>query len=275
MANEEQRKAWDGPEGDIWTENESFYSQGARFLTPHLFAAAEIGPGERVLDVGCGTGETTRLAARAGKEALGVDLSWRMLARARERATAEALTNVLFEQADAQTHTFEQGAFDVVISRFGAMFFDDPVAAFTNIARALTPGAGVAMLCWRSPAENEWVSELLRAVTGLAEVPSPPPGAPGPFAFADAGYVRGILRDAGSVDITLDPVEEPMFIGSDANEAFESLMRLSVVAGATRDMDDAGRRAVSERVRALAGDHETSDGVLLGSAAWMVRARAR
>ena len=275
MANEEQRKAWDGPEGDTWTENESFYTTGARSLTPHLFAAAEIGPGERVLDVGCGTGETTRLAARAGKEALGVDLSSRMLARAREHAAAEGLTNVRFEQADVQTHPFEPSAFDIVISRYGCMFFDDPVAAFTNIARGLTPGGGLAMLCWRAPAENEWVSEIVRAVTGPTEIPSPPPGTPGPFAFADGSFVAGVLRDAGYVDVSVEPLDETMVMGADARSAFDSFMRLSVVQGATKDLDDGARDAVAARLRAVTEEYETADGVLFGSGSWIVRARAR
>ena len=159
IANADQIAAWDGEEGDRWTEHEERYEASARRHSRRLLEAAQILTSDRVLDVGCGCGGTTRDAARiAGSgTALGVDLSRRMLDQARERSRAEGLTNVRFEQGDAQVYTFDANAFDVAISRFGVMFFDDPVAAFRNVGRALRPGGRVAFLVWQELRKNEWV----------------------------------------------------------------------------------------------------------------------
>jgi len=272
--NADMTKAWDGVEGDNWTENEAFFSAGPRYITPHLFAGAAIAPGERVLDIGCGFGDTTRLAARAAVrgEALGVDLSTRMLERARERARAEGLANARFERGDAQVHPFEPGTFDIAISRLGVMFFDDPVAAFTNIARALKSGGRIAMLAWREIDRNEWVSALRETLAAGRDLPLPPPNAPGPFAFADPDRVRSILGSAGFTDVALDPVEESLYMGPDAATTFDSVKRVGVVIGLLESLDEAQRTEPLKLLRAMIEAHETTDGVLMGSSAWLIRA---
>jgi ubiquinone/menaquinone biosynthesis C-methylase UbiE len=158
IVNVDQASGWDGPEGDFWTQYEERFNGTMRPHFDRMRAMAAVSAGERVLDIGCGCGESTREAARAAQpgHALGVDLSVAMLKRARDRSQAEGLVNVRFEQADAQAHRFEQGAFDVVISRFGSMFFSDPVAAFRNIRRALRPGGRLVLLVWRELKHNEW-----------------------------------------------------------------------------------------------------------------------
>jgi ubiquinone/menaquinone biosynthesis C-methylase UbiE len=154
--NLDQARAWDGDEGDHWTVQEQRYNAASRRFDPYLFTAASLASGERVLDIGCGCGVSTRQAARMTETGavLGVDLSRRMIQRARERAREEGLDNVTFEQADAQTHRFQHDAYDVVISRFGSMFFADPVTAFRNVHPALSTGGRLALLTWQPLERN-------------------------------------------------------------------------------------------------------------------------
>jgi SAM-dependent methyltransferase len=272
--NAEMIKGWDGPEGDFWTENEAFYATSSRRHTPYLFSGASIANDDRVLDVGCGTGVTTREAARTAKagSVLGVDLSTRMLERAREHARTEGLDNVRFERGDVQIYPFEPASFTVAISRFGVMFFDDPVGAFTNIGRAIAPGGRLAFLCWRELARNEWVTATREALAAGRTLPEPPPNAPSPFALADADRVRGILAEAGFVDTAVDHVDEPLFFGPDAASTFDVLKRTGAVIGLLGDLDDRARAEALEKMRQTVADHETPEGVLFESSAWLVRA---
>jgi SAM-dependent methyltransferase len=273
-ANAEQTRAWNGPDGDNWTANENWYNAAARYLTPSLFAAAAIAPTEHVVDIGCGTGETTRLAAREARagSAFGIDLSEQMIERARQRAAEEGLRNVRFEQGDAQIYPFERERFDLAISRYGSMFFDDPVKAFANVAAGIRPGGRVALLCWRELARNEWVREMRAALAAGRSLPEPPPHAPSAFAFADPDRVRGILSAAGFEEISLDPVDEPMYFGPDAARAFEGASKLGTVKGLLTDLDKESRRRALDGLEDLLRAHETPEGVLLGSSAWLVRA---
>ena len=182
VTNVEMARAWDGEEGARWAEHaERYEATGPRFWE-RLVATGLIAAADAVLDVGCGTGRATRDAARLASSgsALGVDLSARMLERARERAAAQGVTNVQFLQADAQVHPFQAGAFDVAISNFGAMFFADPVAAFANVEEALRAGGRLGLLVWRELGRNEWVTAVRAAIAMGRQLPEPPPGAPGP-----------------------------------------------------------------------------------------------
>ena len=274
IANADQARAWDGPDGDSWTDHEEAYNAAVRSLTPVLLEAAAIGPRANVLDIGCGCGETTRLAARDAVEgsAFGLDLSSRMIERARERAAVDGLTNARFERGDAQVYAFEPAVFGVAISRFGSMFFDDPVGAFGNIRRALRPSATVVMLCWRELRRNEWVSALRDALAAGRVLPEPPAAAPSPFAFADPDRARAVLRGAGFTGITLDPIEAPLYLGADSVDATTTIMRLGVVQGLLKDLDERARSEALDVLRTVISDHETNDGVLFGSSAWLVRA---
>ncbi|MDQ3702555.1 MAG: class I SAM-dependent methyltransferase, partial [Chloroflexota bacterium] len=164
--NAEEAEAWDGEDGDQWTEHEERYNAFVRPYGRRLLDAARIGPGDRLLDIGCGCGESTRDAARMAVSgvALGVDLSARMIGRAQERARTEGLTNARFQQADAQVYPFQAQAFDFALSRFGAMFFGDQVAAFRNIGRALQPSGRLALLGWQELSKNEWLRALRDAL---------------------------------------------------------------------------------------------------------------
>src|SRR5688500_3312889 len=194
--------------------------------------AAAIAAGERVLDIGCGNGLTSRDAARAagpGGEVVGVDLSGSMLGRAEQLAKDEGLGNIRFEQGDAQVYRFEQEAFDVVMSRFGVMFFEDPVAAFTNIAAAVRSGGRLAMLVWQSPSANEWVSSLVGPLAMGRDLPAPPPGAPGPFSLAETEHVRGILNGAGFRDVAFASSEQSFNVGTETDDAYRFVSGLPPV----------------------------------------------
>lgn len=274
IVNVEQAAAWDGEEGDRWTEHEDRYDASARPLGRRMLDAARISGAERVLDIGCGCGGTTRDAARLATQGivLGVDLSRRMLDRARERSRAEGLTNVRFEQADAQVHPFDAGTFDVAISRFGVMFFSDPVVAFSNVGRALRPGGRVAFLVWRELRRNEWVSALREALAAGRVLPEPPPGAPGPFSLADERRVQQVLGDAGFGRIALDTIDEPFTMGRDADDAFGFVRTLGITKGMLAELDEAARVDALAAARMTLETHDTGQGVLFDSSAWLITA---
>ena len=276
IANTDQAAHWDGPEGEYWAARQDRFDASIRPHHLELMARAAIKPGERILDVGCGNGVTSRDAARAcapGGEVLAVDLSGPMLARAVQTAKDEGLGNIRFEQADAQIHRFEPGAFDVVMSRFGVMFFADPVAAFTNIASAVRPGGRLAMLVWASIADNEWFTALREALAVGRELPLPPPGVPSPFGLADQGFASGVLTTAGFTDVAFAASEKPFNVGADAESAYQFTAGLGVVQLMLADLDDAARAQAHDNVRAMIEAHLTTDGVVFASAAWVMTAR--
>jgi SAM-dependent methyltransferase len=275
IANVDQAESWDGNEGAHWSKHADAYDAGLRVHLDLLRGAAAIAPNEAVLDIGCGNGTSTLVAARDASpgRAVGVDLSSAMLARARATAEAQGLANVSFVQADAQVHRFEPDAFDVAISRFGVMFFVDPVAAFTNIARALKPGGRISWIIWRSLPENELFFEVRRAISLGRDFPEPAAGVPNPFALADTDFTRRTLAASGFVDTGFEPCDAPYFAGADADAAYAYLSGLGFTRFATADLDDADRARAFDALRATVEAHETTDGVVFGSACWLVSAR--
>src|SRR5437764_8559954 len=209
-SNTEQAKAWDGDEGQYWATHAERFDRSIAAYHDAFIDAAAIGPHDRVLDIGCGTGQTTRDAARAATagSALGVDLSSKMIDLARQLAAREGVANATFEQADAQIHPFAADSFDAAISRTGAMFFGDPVAAFTNIGRALRPGGRLTLLTWQPLAANEWIREISAALAAGRDLPAPPQDAPGPFSLSDPDRVRAILGTAGFTGVELQARSE-------------------------------------------------------------------
>jgi len=276
IANVDQARSWDGDDGDHWTEHEAAYNAATARHTTHLWRGAAIGADDRVLDVGCGTGETTRDAARLAHRgnALGVDLSARQLDRARERAREEGLANVRFEQADAQVHPFVAASFDVVISRTGTMFFADPVAAFANIAGAARADARLAMVTWQSLERNPWIVETREALSLGRPLPPEGPG-PGPFSLSDPAVVRDVLARAGWTRIDLAPIDEPMYFGEHADAAFALLRDIGLVRGLSMALafSDSEKQQALDRLHAMLRRHETGDGVLIESHAWLTTAR--
>lgn len=277
VVNTEQIAAWDGHEGDVWTEQADRYDRANGYYRQRFLDAGLIGADDAVLDIGCGTGRQARDVARLASNGsvLGIDLSTRMLELARQRAADERLTNATFVHGDAQVFRFDAQAFDVAMSSFGAMFFNDPVAAFTNIGGALRPGATLALLAWRSLQENEWLLSVRAALAMGRELPVPPPDAPSPFALAEPARVRTILSAAGFEAIELAPLEEPMDVGADASDALAFATRMGIVEGLINGLDADARATAMSQLAELVQTHETSNGVLLDSAAWLITARKR
>lgn len=271
-SNAAQLGAWDGDEGAFWASHPDYFDRSVARHHERLLAAAAIGADEHVLDIGCGTGQTTRDAARAATSgaAFGVDLSSAMLAVARERAESQGIANVRFEQADAQVYPFRPAAFDVAISRTGAMFFGDPRAAFTNIGRALRADGRLVLLTWQGLAGNEWLREFSTALAAGRERPAPPADAPGPLALSEPDRVRAILGVAFD-EIDLEAVAAPMWFGADADEAHTVISMLLGWMLEGLDADDRGHALDDLRSTIVA--HETAEGVLYDSAAWVIRAR--
>lgn len=267
-SNEMTAQSWDGPTGDFWVEHADRFDAGvARYREPFL-AAAAIGPGMDVLDVGCGNGETTLDAARLSGTGTvtGVDLSSRMLDLARRRAARWA--NVRFVQADAQIA--DLGTHDRVISRTGAMFFGDPPAAFANLAGALRPGGRLALAVWAPYAEQEWLPAFRSIAAAGRDLPPFPPTGPHPFSMGDPERVRPLLRTAGFTDVELELVREPMSFGPDVATA--EPMVLGLVAGMLADLDDATRAAAQDALRTSLLAHLGPYGVAYRSAMWIIAA---
>ena len=276
IANVDMAAGWDGPEGDHWAEHAERYAVASQRHWDRLLAVVPVPNNASVLDIGCGTGRSTRDVARLASSgsALGLDLSSSMLKRAREVAAAEGLANVQFEQADVQVHPFEPARFDLAISAFGAMFFADPTAAFSNVMRALRPGGELALLSWRELARNEWLTALRDALAVGRQLPEPPSGLPGPFGLADAGQVSGVLSAAGFVDIRFEEVDEPVEFGADAGDAFAFMKTLGVTKGLIESLDADGEERALDALQQAIVQHDTGQGVLFDSSAWLVSARA-
>lgn len=277
LVNTAQSQAWNGSEGRHWSDHHERWNAVNEGFDAPLLEAAGIGAGDRVLDIGCGTGQTTRLAARlaAPGAVLGLDLSEPMLARARTLSAAEGLTGVVFRQGDAQVHPFAPGSFDAAISRFGIMFFEDPIAAFTNIRSALRPGGRLAFVCMSDPGLCEWTG-LFGALHGTDEEhPSSPAEAsaePGMFSLADPGEVRRVLTAAGFECIGLRPVEYRGRWGADVAATVGFLLS----SGPVRHMLDHMDPVATERARQDFTDrlleHARPSGVYMRTAAWLVTA---
>ena len=270
-SNQDQLRAWDGDEGAYWADHADYFDRSVAAYHRRLLDQAAICNDDRVLDVGCGTGQTTRDAARAASAgfALGVDLSSRMLDHARRRAAEEGLSNATFVQADAQVHPFEPASFDVAISRTSAMFFGDHVAAFRNVGSALRPGGRLVLVTWQSLADNEWIREISGALAGGRDLPAPPPDA-GPFALSDPGRVRSLLTHAGFAGVRLDGTRAGLWFGHDADDAHQ--FALGLMGWMLQGLDDAGRARAIAALHATMAAHETSDGVVFKSAAWTIEA---
>jgi SAM-dependent methyltransferase len=267
-SNADAATAWDGPTGEFWADNADLFDAGvARYLQPFLTAAA-IQPTMHVLDVGCGNGVTTREAARRAASATGVDLSARMLDTARSRAAAEGLTNVSFVQADVQVADLGEARYDRVISRNGVMFFGDPVAAFANLARALTPEGRIVLLVWQDMESNPWLTTVRRAVAVGRDLPMPPPGAPGPFALGDPDRVRTLLTAVGFAEPELQGVREPMYYGPDVPTAERYVA--AMLGGLLTELDEAGQAEARAGLRATLEEHLGPDGVTYPSAMWII-----
>jgi SAM-dependent methyltransferase len=252
-----------------------FYDAELRAHHEHFRAAFEIGAGDEVVDIGCGTGLTTRAAAHAAApgRVVGVDASERMIERARQLTAAARLANVRYELGDAQVHRFDPAGFDVAISRFGTMFFADPAAAFTNIAAALRPGARLVLLVWQRHEDNEWARAIDAALGDAAQPPQP--GAD-PFSLGDADATAGLLEGAGFDRVRFEDVREPVFYGDDLEAALAIVRGFQDTSAALASLSDGEAARAVERLReTLAAHHSAERGVAFESSSWLITARRR
>lgn len=274
-ANEAQARLWNARAGEVWVEQQSMLDRLFQPFEQRLAEAVRQYGAADVLDVGCGAGATSLAVARhSGNRGrcTGVDISVPLIEAARRRAETAGLDNCRFIAADAQQHAFEPGVFDAVISRFGIMFFDDPVAAFANLGRAARPGAGLAVIAWRDAAENPFMTAAERAAALLLpELPARDPGAPGQFAFADAERVRGILTAAGWRNVDIQPIDVACTLSRDDLEIY--LARMGPVGGLLPDLDEARRDRVLAAVREAFEDYVTDGAAHFTAACWLIRAR--
>ncbi|WP_020173998.1 class I SAM-dependent methyltransferase [Methyloferula stellata] len=267
--NAAQIELWNGRGGEIWTRLQARLDRLFEPLTAILLSAAAAKPGESILDIGCGCGDLTlRVAKACGAQSYirGIDISAPMLERAKAReaewrAAEPGMGRIEWSLSDAMLHRFEPRA-DLVMSRFGVMFFADPVVAFTNIRRALKPGGRLAILCWAALDDNPWIKVPLAAVHQLIDPPPPlPDGAPGPFAFADTQRVQAILGEAGFANAAARSVEVPLrlgqasaYAGDRAQSALEDALCLALesgpVAALLRNADETTRLKVREKLAA-------------------------
>lgn len=271
-ANAAQVAYWNDAAGQTWAEMQEALDRQLAPLGRAAMAALAPRPGERLLDVGCGAGQTTLELAAAvapGGEVVGLDISRPLLEVARARPPA---AGVSFLEGDAQTHPFEPASFDGAFSRFGVMFFADPPAAFANIRGALKPGGRLAFVCWRPLAENPIMTAPMAAAAQHLPPPAPPadPHAPGPFAFADPERVRGILAAAGFESVTVAPHDEAIG-GGDLRTAVGLSLRIGPLGMMLRENPDK-RDAVVAAVRETLTAYDGPEGVKLPSATWIVSA---
>lgn len=273
--NQEQIDYWNGEAGRVWAEVQARLDTLLAPISSALLERAAVQPGERVVDVGCGCGDTTLALARAGAAVWGIDLSEPMLARARERAAADpALSGrVAFSATDAASQAFSADH-QLVFSRFGVMFFADPVAAFVNLRGALSTGGRLCFACWQVPKRNPWMAVAGAAVQPfLAEPASPPdPRAPGPFAFADPDYLRAVLTDAGFRDAAVDAVATTLHIGDTLEEAMQLMQLVGPLSRALRELEPPGRDEALDAARQALSAHVADAGLNLGAACWLVQA---
>jgi SAM-dependent methyltransferase len=278
VVNTAQADAWNGYEGQHWAANADRYDAVNCGFNSFVLDAAAIGAGDRVLDIGCGNGQLTRLAARAARHgaAIGVDLSIPMVETARLRARREGLDNVTFEPGDVQAYPFPERSFDVALSRFAVMFFSDPVAAFRNIRRALRPGGRLVFVCMTALAGTDLGTVFAELAPHLRTAEADPgePTEAGPESFADPMRVRAVLDSAGFGEINCTWVEADQVWGRDTADAANFLASWGPVHYQLGLMDaDAAGRARAALVEAMSRFAEP-DAVRLRGTAWLVTATA-
>ncbi|OYU14854.1 MAG: SAM-dependent methyltransferase [Alphaproteobacteria bacterium PA4] len=277
--NAAQIEYWNGKVGETWVRMQDRMDHALGPVTAALLSLAAPQAGEQVLDVGCGSGETTlALAVAIGDDgaAVGLDVSEPLLARARERADA-LLLDIDFIAGDAAVFSDDSG-YDLIVSRFGVMFFADPVAAFANLFRLAVPGARLCFACWQMPADNLWATLPMTVLADLLPAqPAADPHAPGPFAFADAERVATILTDAGWQDVIAHALPFAMVTGSGDDPVADAVQFSLRIGPAARAVKEAGPQVeVAARQRlaeALAG-YRDGDHVALPAAVWLFTARA-
>ena len=270
----EQAAYWNGPGGRMWLGAYDRIQRGIAGFSQIALEAAGARPGERVLEVGCGTGGTTAEIARSvgtGGQVLGVDISEILVGAAR----AKNLDNTRFEVGDAATYRFQPDTFDLAFSRFGVMFFADPVAAFRNVRRAMKTTGRLVFICWRTPQENPWAAVPMRAAQPfLPPMERPGPEDPGQYSFGDRARVERILTQAGFAGLSIEPVDLMLNQGKDIPDVLQRIGDFGPLARAFKDVAPEQVAKAKAAIGEALKPHVTPEGVKLAGACWLVRARA-
>ncbi len=268
--NSEQIEFWNGSAATSWVAAEERMDELLAPLSQHIVARAAVQPGEAVVDIGCGCGGTSLAMAAAGARVVGIDVSAPMLARAKQHGRGN--DRVEFIEADAATHHFEP-TFDLLVSRFGVMFFADPAAAFANLRSSLNPAGRLCFICWQSVAENPWLATPMGAAQPfLPDTEAPDAEAPGPFSLADPEYLSRVLADAGFASIAIDAYSVEMRVGANLAEALEFYTHIGPLSSVLAGLEAANRGAAVAAVTEVLAASETAAGITLPGACWIVTA---
>ena len=273
--NEEQIRFWNEDGGSVWVDYQDGLDALLAPLGEELIRVTSAQPGERILEVGCGTGYTAIQLARQATVSglvLGVDVSRAMLESARRRDATG--TNIQFLEADAQTEDLGVEIFDAAVSRFGVMFFDDPAVAFANLRRALKPGGRLVFVCWQSPAVNAWIREPMAVMAQHLELPEPPPpDSPGPFSLADPDRLSELLSDAGFPDLDIVPFTCQIILGRDVEAAVDFMANVGPTSRVLREANEAAREGATAALRTALDRHSGGGPIAMDAASWLVTAR--
>lgn len=274
MANQTEYDQWNGENGRRWIADADRRDRVLQPISDALLKASRLQGDDTVLDLGCGCGATTIAAASIVDPtgtALGMDISEVMLSVARRRVEESGLATVSFVAADAQTRPFEPAAYDIAISRFGTMSFDDPVAAFANIARALRPAGRLCLVTWQPLAANDWLTIPGAAMLEYGTLPKTADG-PGMFEQSDSVIVSGVLRSSGSSEIDVTTQAVPLHLGADPEEATDYLADTGMGRAVLATVPTHQQSAALDAVRNALREHQTSDGVTLNAGVLIISA---
>ena len=274
--NKNQRDFWSGKGGDIWVERQNAMDTMLSPLGEAALNKLNLNEGENVLDIGCGCGHTTlNIAKRISSDGqvTGLDISEPMLKRAKESANEMSISNASFNCVDVQTDDIGEEVYSAAFSRFGVMFFEDPVAAFCNINKSLITGASLSFVCWQSPALNPWQSLFIEAVKKYVDLPSPPPRSPSPFAFMESEYVSSILEESNFQNIMIEghEAEVNMFSGRSLSDSVKDYISINpVVSGMLKDSTEQEKTEIINSAIEAFSPYYSAKGLMFPSATWLV-----
>ena len=274
--NKNQRDFWSGKGGDIWVERQNAMDTMLSHLGEAALNKLNLNEGENVLDIGCGCGHTTlNIAKRISPDGqvTGLDISEPMLKRAKESANEMSISNASFNCVDVQTDDMGEEVYSAAFSRFGVMFFEDPIAAFRNINKSLITGASLSFVCWQSPALNPWQSLFIEAVKKYVDLPSPPPRSPSPFAFMESEYVSSILEESNFQNIMIEghEAEVNMFSGRSLSDSVKDYISINpVVSGMLKDSTEQEKTEIINSAIEAFSPYYSAKGLMFPSATWLV-----
>jgi SAM-dependent methyltransferase len=272
MSNSEQEELWNGRMGTAWVSVEERIDKMLSPLSSVAIERANVQPGERVIDIGCGCGPTSYALSANGASVWGVDISTSMVEQAQQRYGA--IDNLQFSVMDAATADYTPDH-DCLFSRFGMMFFSNPVDAFSNLRTALKPDGRIAFLCWQTPKDNPWISMVGAALQSyLPDTPAPDPRAPGPFCFADKDYIQEVFGAAGYNNIEIEAIEADVHLGDSVDEAMIFQKQVGPLSALLEGADDDIKEQATQAVVELLNSHLTTDGLNFPAATWLITGKA-